>query len=123
MEIVDLILMGIFTLINLFLARIDANKINAGEKIYHGINGLIYGILLCFSFIITHSYLTTIALAILRIPVFNTALNVMRGLPATYVSTSTTSLIDKWTYKIISKLGYWTYNIIILGLSILLICL
>jgi uncharacterized membrane protein YozB (DUF420 family) len=117
------VLIGIFTLINLFLARIDADKIKAGKKIYHGVNGVIYGILICFSFFITHSYLTIISLAILRIPVFNTALNVMRGLPATYVSKNTTSLIDKWTYRIIEKLGYWTYNVIILGIAILLICL
>jgi len=117
------VLMGLFSFINIFLARIDANKIEDGKRICHGLNGAIYGLLICSTFFITHSYLSVLGLALIRIPVFNTSLNVMRGLPATYISKYTTSLIDKWTYKIVDKLGYWTYNIIILGLSIILICL
>jgi hypothetical protein len=117
------VLMGIFTFINLFLARIDADKIEDGKRICHGLNGAIYGILICSTFVITHSYLTVLALALLRIPVFNTGLNIMRGLPPTYISKFTTSIIDRWTYRIVEKLGYWTYNAIILGLALILICL
>ena len=116
------VLMGMYIFTNLILARIDDDKIEEGKKICHGLNAAIYALLVSASFLITHSYLPLISYLLIRIPVFNTALNVMRGLPATYVSKYTTSLIDKWTYKIVNKLGYWTYNIIILGLSILLIC-
>lgn len=111
----------IFILINIGLAKIDANKIKKGIKIKHGINGLIYFVLLNGLYFITYNWVLVLGLAIIRIPIFNTALNYFRGLSLTYVSESTTSIIDHLTLKIIKKIGYWTYNILIVIISLILI--
>lgn len=111
----------IFVLINIGLAAIDADKIKRGVRIYHGINGLIYSALLGGVYLLTNDWMLTLGLAFLRIPVFNTALNYFRGLALTYVSESTTSIIDQLTRNIVKTLGYWTYNILIIIISLILI--
>jgi len=119
--IIKILLLITFVLINIELANIDANKIRQGKRIYHGINGLVYSGLLSLAFLITHSWTAVLGLAILRIPVFNTSLNHLRGLPLTYLSDSTTSIIDQLTNFIPKKIGYWTYTAILLVLSIILV--
>jgi hypothetical protein len=111
----------LFVLINMVLAFIDANKIKQGKKIYHGINGAIYAGLLIIAFIITHSWLTILGLALLRIPVFNTSLNYFRGKELTYLSSSTTSIIDQLTNSIPKTIGYWTYTAALLIISLTLV--
>lgn len=113
----------IFVLINIGLAVIDANKIAKGIRIYHGINGLIYGALLAVVYLVTGKWTLLIGLALLRIPVFNTSLNYFRGLPLTYLSSSTTSIIDQATNFIPKKIGYWAYNGLLVALSLTLILL
>ena len=110
----------IFVLINIGLAKIDANKIAKGIRIYHGINGLIYSALLGGVYLLTHNWMLPLGLALLRIPVFNTSLNYFRGLALTYISESTTSIIDQLTRNIVKTLGYWTYNTILLTLATIL---
>ena len=111
----------IFVLINIGLAKIDANKIAKGLRIYHGINGLIYSALLGGVYLLTHNWMLILGLALLRIPVFNTFLNYFRGLALTYISESTTSIIDQLTRNIVKTLGYWTYNILIIITALILV--
>jgi hypothetical protein len=58
---------------------------------------------------------------LVRIPVFNTALNVFRGLPADHISHTTTSIIDQCTNSIVQKIGYYTYHVILFVLSFILV--
>lgn len=111
----------IFVLINIGLAVIDANKIKNNIRIYHGINGLIYSALLGGVYLLTPNWTLILGLALLRIPVFNTFLNYFRGLELTYISESTTSIIDQLTRNIVKTLGYWTYNVLIIIISLILI--
>jgi hypothetical protein len=118
---IKILLLVIFIIVNILLAKIDANKIKQNKPIYHGINGLIYLVLLIPIYFITYNWLNILGLLLLRIPVFNTSLNYFRGIALTYLSNSTTSIIDKITNKIPRKIGYWTYTLIILIISIILI--
>ena len=110
----------LFILINIGLAKIDANKIANNNQIKHGINALIYIGLLIPVYFITYNWFLITGLIFLRIPIFNTALNYFRGLALTYISESTKSIVDQLTKKITKKIGYWTYNVIILTISIIL---
>lgn len=111
----------VFIAVNIQLAKLDASKIKQGKRIYHGINGLVYIGLLVPVYLLTHSISLVIGLCLLRIPVFNTALNYFRGLPLTYLSDSTTSIIDQITNFIPKKIGYWAYHSILLAISLILI--
>lgn len=119
--IIKILLFVIFVIANIALAKIDADKIKQGKRIYHGINGLVYSGLLLLAFLITHSWTVVLGLALLRIPVFNTTLNYFRGLPLTYLSNSTTSIIDQLTNFIPKKIGYWPYTITLLITSLILV--
>lgn len=110
----------IFILINIGLAKVDASKIAKNFKIYHGINGLVYLALLSGVYFLSHNLILVLGLALLRIPVFNTSLNYFRGLELTYLSNSTTSIIDQATNFIPRKIGYWTYNVILVTLALVL---
>lgn len=110
----------LFVLINIGLAAIDAGKIARGIWIKHGINGLIYSLLLGGVYLLTREWTLVLGLAILRIPIFNTFLNYFRGLPLTYISNSTTSIIDQITNFIPKKVGYWTYHSTLVLLALVL---
>ena len=71
-------LLIIFVIFNIVLAYFDANKIKQNIRIYHGLNSLIYIIALVLAYLLTKNWLALIGLIILRIPVFNTALNYFR---------------------------------------------
>ena len=101
------------------LARYDAWRIEHNIRIRHAINSLVYiGLIAIFWKWLTITKI--LGLLLIRIPVFNTALNLFRGLPAIYLSRSTTSIIDKIMNKYIRKIGYWTYSLIIFGLAVIL---
>jgi len=110
-----------FIVANIILAKIDTCKISENRKIYHGINALIYFALLFFAYLDVRSIQVVMGLALLRIPVFNTSLNYFRGLHLTYVSYSTTSIIDRLTNPIVEKVGYWRYHAIVFLTSITLV--
>ena len=116
-------LLIIFVIFNIVLAYFDANKIKQNIRIYHGLNGLIYTALLILAYLLTKDWLTIIGLMILRIPVFNTALNYFRDKKLTHISKSTTSIIDQFTNKIPEKIGYWVYHSILFLISLILILL
>jgi hypothetical protein len=52
-----------------------------------------------------------LGILLLRIPIFNTTLNVFRGKPATHLSKTTTSIIDQKMNRHIEKVGYWNYSV------------
>lgn len=112
--------LALFCVINIILAKYDANKIAKEIKIKHGINALIYSGLLIPVYLITKDWFLIAGLLTIRIPVFNTFLNYFRGISLTYISESTTSIVDQLTKKIVKKVGYWTYNIILIIISIIL---
>lgn len=118
---INILILLIFIGINIGLARYDAYRIKNNIRIRHAINALIYvGLILIF-----YKWLTifkVFALLLIRIPVFNTSLNLFRGKPANWLSYTTTSIIDQYfTNKIIEKIGYWTYNILLILISIILL--
>lgn len=104
-----LILLVLFTCINIALAKYDAWKIKNNKWIYHGINAVIYLILLIYPYILTKDWFFMIALLSLRRIVFDTALNLFRGLRFDYISSTTTSIIDRLSYKFQAKYGYIPY--------------
>jgi len=108
-------------LLNGILALIDSNKIKKGEHIYHGINGLVYGTVIGIVYLISRDILMCLGLLLIRIPVFNTSLNYFRGLSLTYLSDTTTSIIDRLTNFIPKKIGYWEYFTILMVISTFLV--
>lgn len=118
-----LILLALFTIINIALAKYDSWKIASHKRIYHGINAAVYLLLLICPYIITKDWFFMIALLSLRRIVFDTALNLFRGLRFDYISSTTTSIIDRLSYKFQAKYGYFPYYgmfFILIILSILL---
>ncbi len=113
-----------FIVINIILAYIDARRIKQGKHIYHGINGAIYGLLCIIGYVFVPDLWVIPAMLVLRIPVFNTSLNLFRGLPYDYTSKTTTSIIDQYfTNKIVEKVGYFNYCFIMLWVVFTLLCL
>ena len=110
-------IIALYILINVVLAKIDACKINKGVHIKHGINGLIYCVLIAPTLFLSWTY--PIAMLALRRIVFDTALNLFRGLPFDYISSSTTSIIDRISYDFQKEYGYFVYYTIFLIIVIL----
>lgn len=119
----SLLLCGIFVVINVILAAIDAHRIKQGKHIYHGVNGAIYGALAIIAVICVHNVFAGVAMLFLRIPVFNTFLNIFRGLPYNYTSKTTTSIVDQATNRLVEKVGYFNYCFIILWIVWVLFCI
>jgi hypothetical protein len=101
------------------LAKIDAWKISKGIHIKHGINALVYCVLIAPTLFISWRY--PIAMLALRRIVFDTALNLFRGLPYDYISATTTSIIDRISYDFQKQYGYFAYYTIFL--IIIILCL
>jgi hypothetical protein len=99
------------------LAKIDSWKISKNIHIKHGINALIYCVLIAPTFFISWHY--PIAMLALRRIVFDTALNLFRGLPFDYISATTTSIIDRISYNFQKQYGYFAYYTIFLIIIIL----
>lgn len=118
--IYSVLLFWLFVGINIGLAKIDAYKIKNHLRIRHAINALIYLAIMG----IFYKFLTVykvIGILLVRIPVFNTSLNIFRGLKPDHISYTTTSIIDQYTNKIVEKVGYFNYHIFLLLLSLILI--
>jgi hypothetical protein len=112
-------ILTLYILVNVVLAKIDAYKISKGIHIKHGINALIYCVLIAPTFLISWHY--PIAMLALRRIVFDTALNLFRGLPFDYISSTTTSIIDRISYDFQKEYGYFAYYTIFL--IIIILCL
>jgi hypothetical protein len=120
MVLISTLLLILFIGINIGLARYDAYRIKNNLRIRHAINSIIYvGLILLFWKWLTITKI--LGLLLIRIPVFNTSLNMFRGLSPAHLSKTTTSIIDQIMNCYIEKIGYWVYNGILLGGSIFLL--
>lgn len=108
----------IYSLVCVLLAWRDKEKINKGLRIYHAIGGATH---------ITAAVLTSIffgwwtgfmILLIARI-VFNTALNLFRGLPVDYVSTKPLAITDRIEKSIFGNDGIFPLVIYLVALIVL----
>ena len=65
-----------------------------------------------------------IGLLMIRIPVFNTALNGFRGKRLSYISHTTTSKIDQLLNPLVEKVGYWNYCfwLFVISLTVSIVC-
>ena len=118
--VINILIILLFTGINIGLARYDAWKIKRNMRIRHAINSIVY----CLLVLPFYNYLSIyglLGLFLLRIPVFNTSLNVFRGHPPTHISHTTTSIIDKIMNRVVEKMGYWFYHSLLYILAIVLI--
>lgn len=102
---------------NIFLAKIDANKIKKNRKIYHGENALIYFVVAGFASAITMGedwwdfLKLLVIMGLVRSIVFDIALNLFRKLKWNYTSNSTTSILDKIENKLLGKYRKYNYFI------------
>jgi magnesium-transporting ATPase (P-type) len=110
----------IFTLLNISLAQHDANRIKKGKRIYHGINGAVYIVLLAIQHYIFADWYLTAALVFDRLLVFNIALSLYRSLPFDYISPEPKAITDKIAKRIFKK-GIVMYGVYFAAF-ILLIC-
>ncbi len=117
-----LILTGVFFVINIILAYIDSRRIKQEKRIYHGVNGAIYLALTVIGYIFVPSLSVIPAMLVLRIPVFNSSLNLFRGLPIDYTSKTTTSIVDRVTYGVIERAGYFNYCFICFWIVFTILC-
>lgn len=106
-----------YILVNIILAKIDSWKIKHNKHIKHGINALIYCVLIAPTFLISWSF--PIGMLALRRIVFDTALNLFRGLPYDYISATTTSIVDRISYDFQKEWGYFAYYMIFVVIIIL----
>lgn len=112
----------LYGFLNILLANHDALKISQHKKIEHGTNALVYLALILPAGYLTNSWIFLIGLLALRRIVFDTALNLIRGLRFDYISSTTTSVIDRLSYKFQKHFGYLVYYalfFVILVLSII----
>jgi hypothetical protein len=116
MVLINTLILILFIGINIGLARYDAYRIKNNIRIKHAINSIVYvGLILLFWKWLT--IIKVLGILLLRIPIFNTSLNVFRGKSATHLSKTTTSIIDQIMNKYIEKIGYWKYSIGLLVLA------
>lgn len=89
--------------INVIMAWHHANLVEDGKKIYHGLWGSLYIAFVCFVAFVGKSWVLLALSLPIRKVVFDLSLNLFRGLPLFYVSSKTTSLIDKFHNYIFGK--------------------
>lgn len=90
-------------IVNIAMAAYHARLIKQGKKIQHGLWGAGYLAVAGTLSLLIHSWLLMILSLFIRKVVFDLSLNLSRGLPLFYVSTETTSLIDKFHYWVFGK--------------------
>jgi hypothetical protein len=108
---------------NLVMAAHHANLIKDERPIKHGWWGLSYIVFAVLVSWLNHSWMLLFLSILIRKVVFDLALNIFRGLPIFYVSSSTTSIIDKVHYKLFGKRSevyMFAYLIAIIFLNIFL---
>jgi hypothetical protein len=108
---------------NLTMAAYHAKLIKAEKKIYHGLWGAAYLAVAGWLSLWLHSWALFVLSIFIRKVFFDLSLNVFRGLPLFYVSTETSSLIDKLHYKLFGKkseiyMGIYLLVIVILNVLI-----
>lgn len=101
------------------MAYVDSVLIKKGERIYHGLNGLFYILMVVPAYLITKDLYLCAGLFVVRRLVFDVSLNLFRGLPYNYISKTTTSIIDRVLYRVQERLG-GIYYLILIGLIVVL---
>lgn len=109
MKLLEIILVVLYAGLNILHAKHDAWRIFDGRRIYHGINGLVHVLVLVPVYFYTKDWFFIIGLLSLRRIVFDTALNLFRELRFDYISSSTTSIIDRLSYNFQKRYGYVVY--------------
>lgn len=89
--------------INIFMAWYHSRLIKDEKKINHGLWGGAYLMAATLMGWSIHSWWLVFLSLLIRKVFFDLFLNIFRGLPLFYVSTETTSIIDKIHYKIFKK--------------------
>jgi hypothetical protein len=85
------------------MAAYHAKLIKAGKPIKHGYWGGGYLLFVATCYFIGHSWQLVICQLLARKVFFDVGLNLFRGLPMFYVSTTTTSIIDKLHNRLFGK--------------------
>lgn len=125
-----MLIIAIFVILNIILAKVDSKKILAHKPINHAMNAWIYIVLLIcifgansyfnwFNWIEQISLL--ISLLLTRKVVFDISLSLFRGLKWNYISLTTTSKIDQIENKIFKNgtVKYFFYTILLLTITII----
>lgn len=123
MIIIKLLIALIYAGVNILHAKHDAIRIAKHKRIYHGINGLIHVSLVIVIWLFMKDWFFTIGLLAIRRIVFDTALNLFRGLRFDYISSTTTSIIDRLSYDFQRRYGYMIYYGLFFLIAILSILL
>jgi hypothetical protein len=77
------------------LAWLNAELIKVGKRIYHALNGVAHLACWLVIFLVTKEWVLLAALPFIGRVFFDSALNMMRGLPLDYVAKNPKSIIDK----------------------------
>ena len=101
----------------IWLAKDNAQRIEAGKRIYHGLNGGLH--LLASCLVLPTGWINAICLLLLTRVVFDLSLNSFRNLPFDYVTHKPKSIVDKLERKVFGKNGWMPKVIYVL----LFICL
>lgn len=104
--------------INISMARYHAYLILKEKRIIHGLWGALY---LLAIYLLWNNWLFILNSLFIRKVFFDIYLNYFRGLPLFYVSTKTTSILDKLHNKLFGK-DSQTYLTIYFALFLLLTC-
>lgn len=107
------------SMINVLLAWSDTNKIKNNEPISHDINAVIYVVIVFCFCLISHDPVNAISYLAIRIPLFNTSLNLFRGLPYDYHPKKPESFVDKCGSYVIDMFGYDNYNLFLILIAII----
>jgi hypothetical protein len=105
----------LFSLVNVGLAAIDANKIFKSKAILHGLNGALYIAMLVVPYLLFKDYWLIAVLLFDRLIFFNISLSLFRRFNWDYISPKPKSIIDKIAYSIFkdnSELMYFIYIVI-----------
>lgn len=88
---------------NIWMAYFHSTLIKAEKKIQHGLWGAAYLAVAVWLSLWLHSWVLFALSLFIRKVFFDLPLSLFRGLPLFYVSTVTTSIIDKMHYRIFGK--------------------
>lgn len=105
--------------INIAMAACHAKLIKAEKKINHAAWGAAYLVVATLLGWSIHSWWLVVLSLFIRKVFFDLFLNIFRGLPLFYVSTETTSIIDKLFYKVFKKQSEIYMGIFLLVILIL----
>lgn len=104
------------------LAYINYRAIDANKRVYHAINGILHLAFWGVTIYVTKSWFPVVALPFLGRLCFDTALNIMRGLPIGYVSSKPKAIMDKMEKGLFGNNGVLPkilYLIIVAALNII----